>query len=120
VVPIPSAAVSSSDSQYDIPRCDTLVGKPASDVVVPKKGPQCITGASVAEDSTAWGTEHCVDAKSGAKVTAYHWVSNNPGARDTAEYVARSDGPIMVLPEGDGSAAQNAIVASIYLALGCV
>jgi hypothetical protein len=102
----------------EAPACADVVGLLAKDVVDPKRGPQCITADSVADDNTGWGTLHCVDVKTGAKVTVYHWVSNDPAAPDTAEYVARSDGKVKVVPGRD--AAQPAIVADLFVAVHCV
>ena len=115
---IVSSSASSPGAVTTVPPCSELVGKPASQVIDPTGGPRCITGASVASDNTGWGKLDCVDTKTGAKLTVYHWMSQDTTATDTAEYVARSDGNVIVLP--GSSTADPAITATIFVAVGCV
>ena len=113
------SSASSSAAVTTVPRCSELVGKPAAQVIDPTRGPQCITGTSVASDHTGWGKLDCVDVKTGAKLTVYHWMSQDPAAPDTAEYVARSDGNVTVLGS-IASTAHPARTLTIFVAAGCV
>lgn len=115
-VPVPTTPTTAASTK-ETPQCASEVGKPTSEVVG-DGGPGCITGATVAADSTGWGKQACADTSTGAEVTVYFWVSSKPDAADTQEYVARSDGDVKVL--ADATSTRPAILAQVLTAVDCV
>jgi hypothetical protein len=97
------------------PTCKSLIGKPASVALVDGQ-PYCFTGISVALDKTTYGTMQCSDVEmKGGTVT--FWVSSDPNAADTNEYLLGPLGSVVVAH--GGSALLNLPQGLIATQSGC-
>lgn len=115
VTPTPTPEATSS-----APACRDLVGKPIDQVFIVGKGPQCITGATVAIDKTEYSVMNC-DPVGNTGTTIYGWSSTDPNAIDRQVYAAKQDGVVVIVPVSASTVEMlgGVPVANYLLAVGC-